>query len=266
MAVVGDEGAGEDTGDLGSEMPGSAWSLPPVDICEESEFCDTCDSPDTCVVTMGRGARSRGSGDEMMRGDWISGRSGDAVLSTLLRLVRVYTCVVESRLSFFSCSRESLRRRKISATLSLRARNLTMSVRMSVPLCRRFFISAEDSRRVLMRGTSTIESLRRHGKDLAMSARDSLRLRSRLSRRVRGPTGVLVVDVQVLVERCSAGSRRPQSRRRSVSCAREDRRLRDVGGEVSRTSLGGSMVVIWAEESRRPTRGRGDELSLASSS
>lgn len=265
MAVVGDEGAGEDTGDFGSEIPGSTWSLPPIDICEESEFWDMCDSPDTCVVTMGLGTRSRGSG-EMMRGDWISGRSGDAVLSTLLRLARVYTCVVESRRSFFSCSRESLRRRRISATLSLRARNLTMSVRMSVPLCRRFFISAEDSRRVLMRGTSTIESLRRHGKDLAISARDSRRLRSRLSRRVRGPTGVLVVDVQVLVDRCSAGSRRPQSRRRSVSCAREDRRLRDVGGEVSRTSLGGSMVVIWAEESRRPTRGRGDELSLASSS
>lgn len=165
-------------------------------------------------------------------------------MSTLLRLDRVYTCVVESRLSFFSCSRESRRRLSISVTLSRRARNFAMSVRMSVPLCRLFFISAEDSRRFLMRGTSTRDSFRLHGRDLAISTKDSLRLRSRLSLRVRGPTGVVLAVVQVLVDRCSVTSRRPQSRKMSVSCAKEERRLREVGGEVSRISRGGSMVVI----------------------
>lgn len=240
-----------------------------MDTWDTREACDTWDSAEIWVVTWeGRGdkSRSRGSGDDIGRGECISGRSGEEVLSTLLREEREYTCVVESLRSFFSCSRESLRRRKISATLSLRARNLAISVLMSVPLCRRFFISAEDWRRALMRGTSTTESLRRHGRDLAMSARDSRRLSSRLALRVRGATGVVVAVVQVLVDRCSGTSRRPQSRKMSVSCAREERRRRVVGGEVSRTSRGGSMVVIWAAESRRPTRGRGEELSLCISS
>lgn len=45
----------------------------------------------------------------------------------------------------------------------------------------------------------------------------------------------------------------PHSRRMSVSWARELRRRREVaGGEVSCVSVGGEMLVICADESRRP--------------
>lgn len=124
--------------------------------------------------------------------------------------------------------------------VSLLDSNRAISDLKSVPdslLAFDFIMSADDSLLFLI---LLIVSDRPQGRLFAKSARVSLRLRSLEPRR----------------DNSLSLSLEPHSLRMSVSCANELRRRLVVGGDVSRTSVGGEIVVIWAAESRRPRRCR----------
>lgn len=140
------------------------------------------------------------------------------------------------------CDSTELRRRSVDATITVSLVSLLFQIRaisaaIVLPDSRRDFVdadftpeSAEDSRRFRYEPESVGLD---HGKDRARSAS--------VSRRTRG-----------LLPRVFAGCPL-HSRKMSVSWASEERRRRaDTGGDVSWVSVGGEMLVICAEESRRP--------------